>query len=554
MKHPTLFSGLLACLLALTLSAAAGPPAARRILFLGDSITHAGEYVDVIDAALVQSGNDREVLNLGLSSETVSGLSEEGHAGGAFPRPDLHERLDRILAKVKPDLVVACYGMNCGIYLPFDEGRFAKYQDGIKRLREKVAAAGAGMIHLTPPVYDPSPQNAAVKYNEVLDKYSDWLVSQRAAGWQVLDLHSPMKAALEAGRAKDPAFKLAGDGVHPGSEGHRIMAAPVLAAWGLDGVVVKPEVLKLVRERQNLLKLAWLSETGHIRPGVPKGLPIAEAQAKAADITTKLHALVAGGAAPFPGEKSAWNGFDSYKVTVAGQPVTVVVPKEAAPGRPWVWHGEFFGHKPAPDIALLNKGWHAVYMQYPNQFGSPAAVEKWNALYAELTGKYSFGPKPGLVGLSRGGLYVYNWAIANPDKVGGIYADAAVCDFKSWPMGKGKGKGAPGEVANLLKAHGFADEAAALAWPNNPVDRLEPLAKAGVPLLHVYGDADDVVPWQENTGLVAERYKKLGGTITTIAKPGVNHHPHGLEDSSPIVNFFLGVAEKPAAPASKQTP
>ena len=68
---------------------------------------------------------------------------------------------------------------------------------------------------------------------------------------------------------------------------------------------------------------------------------------------------------------------------------------------------------------------------------------------------------------------------------------------------------------------------------------MEPLAKAGVPLLHVYGDADEVVPWEENTGLLAERYRALGGSIQLIGKPGVRHHPHGLEDSTPIIDFIL---------------
>jgi pimeloyl-ACP methyl ester carboxylesterase len=72
----------------------------------------------------------------------------------------------------------------------------------------------------------------------------------------------------------------------------------------------------------------------------------------------------------------------------------------------------------------------------------------------------------------------------------------------------------------------------------NPVDRLSSLARFKVPLLHVYGDADDVVPWDENTGVVAKRYGELGGPITLIAKPGVSHHPHGLEDSTPIIEFI----------------
>jgi acetyl esterase/lipase len=245
---------------------------------------------------------------------------------------------------------------------------------------------------------------------------------------------------------------------------------------------------------------------------------------------------------PFPGKRSTWNGFRRFDFVVDGKPVLVVAPNTAAPGRPWIWHGEFFGHKPEPDIALLKRGFHIVYMQVPDMLGSPKAVEHWNKFYAELTGKYGLAAKPGLVGLSRGGLYCYNWAAANPDKVACIYGDAPVCDFKSWPGGKGKGKGSPRDWKLVLEQYGLADEATALSYAKNPVDNLEPLAKAKVPLLHVYGDVDDVVPWEENTGLIAERYPKLGGEITLIAKKGVGHHPHGLDDPTPIVEFLAKYA------------
>jgi len=240
----------------------------------------------------------------------------------------------------------------------------------------------------------------------------------------------------------------------------------------------------------------------------------------------------------FPGKRTEWNGFDRYDFEVDHRPVLVVVPKQAADGRPWVWHGEFFGHKPAPDIELLKRGFHIVYMSVPDMLGAPAAVAHWNQFYDELTQKRGFAKKAALVGLSRGGLYCFNWATANPDKVACIYADAAVCDFKSWPGGKKKGKGSPRDWNLVLQQYGFASEQEALDYKGNPIDSLASLAKAKVPLLHVYGDADDVVPWDENTGIVADRYKSLGGSITLIAKPGVGHHPHGLEDSTPIVEFI----------------
>ena len=244
-------------------------------------------------------------------------------------------------------------------------------------------------------------------------------------------------------------------------------------------------------------------------------------------------------AAEFPGKLSDWHGFQKYDFVVDGQPVLVVCPTEVASGKPWVWHGEFFGHKPAPDIALLKQGFHIVYMRVPNLFGSPKAVKHWDEFHNVLTKEYGFSTKAALVGLSRGGFYCYNWATANPTRVACIYGDAPALNLKSWPGGKGTGKGSAGEWARVQRVFDFKTEQEAIDYKLNPVDTLGPLAKAGVPLLHVYGDADIVVPWKENTGLIAKRYKELGGEITLISKPGVGHHPHGLTDSTPIVDFIL---------------
>ncbi len=525
----------------------------HRIVFLGDSITYSGQYIELVETYFNTRYPDRriEFLNLGLPSETVSGLSEDGHAGGQFPRPDLHERIGRVLEKTKPDLVIACYGMNDGIYLPFSEERFQKFQDGIKRLRERVMAAGAKIIHVTPPTFDEA-KGGHPGYGNALDRYSDWLLTQRATGWDVADLHGPMNRYLAEHRASDPKFFLASDGVHCADTGHWIIAKQLLLHLGakdltnLDDPQAMlavhpngPQLLKLIQQRQRMTKDAWLTDVRHLRPGMNKGLPLAEAQAKAAEIETQIRQLTA----TFPGKKSQWEGFDRYDFEFNGKPAIVVVPKQALPGKPWAWRGEFFGAFANADIALVGKGFHLVYIGAPNLFGSPEAIAQWNIFYQELTGKYGFAKKVALIGLSRGGLYCYNWASANPDKVACIYADAAVCDFKSWPGGKlknlGKGDGSAAEWQNVLKAFNFKSDAEAIAYEKNPVDNLKPLADAHIPLLHVYGEADSVVPWEENTGVVVERYKKLGGSITLIPKPGIGHHPHGLSDPAPIVSFIM---------------
>jgi lysophospholipase L1-like esterase len=293
----------------------------KRVMFLGDSITYSGEYVEFIETylRLQHPNSSTEFIDLGLPSETVSGLSEPGHAGGSFPRPDLHERLDRVLSKAHPDLIFACYGMNDAIYYPFSEDRFAKFQEGIRKLRAKAAAAGAKVIHLTPPTFDPVPLKGKTLpaglpeyrspfegYNEVLDRYSAWLVQQRDAGWEVIDVHSAMNRFLEARRQINPKFLLASDGVHANAQGHWIIAREILRYFGAPESLVESDsasaltqlspvadqLLKIVQQKQRLLKDAWLTDVGHLRPGMNKGKPLAEAEATALELDEAAKKLV----------------------------------------------------------------------------------------------------------------------------------------------------------------------------------------------------------------------------------------------------------------------
>jgi hypothetical protein len=235
----------------------------------------------------------------------------------------------------------------------------------------------------------------------------------------------------------------------------------------------------------------------------------------------------------------SYHGYARRDWVVDGCEAILVAPHEDAPGRPWIWRAEFFDGFPGVDLALLARGFHLAYIQVGNTFGCPDALAHWDVFYPQLVGEHGLSRKPVLEGISRGGLYIYNWAVYNTDKVGGLYGDAPVCDFKTWPGGFGLGPASPEDWQQLLAAYHFASDAEALAYPGNPVDNLAPLAAAGIPLLHVYGDADDLVRWEENTGVVAERYRALGGEITVIPKPGVGHHPHGLEDPTPIVEWVV---------------
>ncbi len=243
-------------------------------------------------------------------------------------------------------------------------------------------------------------------------------------------------------------------------------------------------------------------------------------------------------AAVFPGRHSRFHGYDQYDFELAGRGCRVVVPQTVADGKPWIWRAQFWGHEPQVDLALLARGYHLVYADVGNSFGSPAAIAHWDKLYEYLRFEHLFADRPVLEGMSRGGLLVFRWAARNADKVACIYVDNPVCDFKSWPAGNGRARGNQREWQRCLEAYGLT-ETEALAYDGNPIDNLAPLAAAEIPLLHVVGQADEVVPVAENTDVVEKRYRDLGGHIEVIRKPGAGHHPHCLEDPTPIIDFIL---------------
>ncbi|MBY0458558.1 MAG: SGNH/GDSL hydrolase family protein, partial [Gemmataceae bacterium] len=170
--------------------------AGKRVVFLGDSNTQAGGYVGLTTYYLekLYPKKDFDIIGLGLASETLSGLSEDGHAGGQFPRPCLFERLDRLLEKARPEIVFACYGMNDGIYLPLDKDRTAAFQKGVTSLIEKCQKAGAKRVFLiTPPIYDFQPKKDEFNYDAVLTEYARWEAELKIDGVTVIDMHTAMR-------------------------------------------------------------------------------------------------------------------------------------------------------------------------------------------------------------------------------------------------------------------------------------------------------------------------------------------------------------------------
>lgn len=244
------------------------------------------------------------------------------------------------------------------------------------------------------------------------------------------------------------------------------------------------------------------------------------------------------------GTSSSWKGFARVDFTFETRAARVVVPPQPAAGYPWVWRARFPDFHAEADMLLLQRGFHIVYLKTDGMLGSPTAMAVWDRFYEHMVSA-GLHPRPALEGVSRGGLFVYGFAARWPQRVACIYADTPVCDFKSWPLGQGTGKGHAATWQRLLQEYDFTQEQA-LAYTGNPVDRLQPLADAKIRLLHIVSLNDRVVPPTENTFVLARRYRQLGGSIDVMEvregteKSSGHHFTH--PDPQRVADFITDAA------------
>ena len=110
---------------------------------------------------------------------------------------------------------------------------------------------------------------------------------------------------------------------------------------------------------------------------------------------------------------------------------------------------------------------------------------------------------------------LYNWAsrAGNSIKVSRIAGIYPVCDLLSYP-GLSRAASAYGMIPDTFLSH---------IKKLNPVDRLISLYEADVRIFHIHGDSDAVVPLAQNSQVIYDRYKALGGDITLIVVHGKGH-------------------------------
>jgi len=228
---------------------------------------------------------------------------------------------------------------------------------------------------------------------------------------------------------------------------------------------------------------------------------------------------------PLPGESFRLNGKEAF----------VILPEKTKAPIAWVWYAPTLRGLPAKSEVwmferFLAKGIAIAGIDVGESYGSPDGRKAFSQLYRHLTTSKNFHPKPCLLARSRGGLMLYNWAVENPEKVSGIAGIYPVCNLESYP-GLKRAAG-----PYHLSTAGLKD---ALAQ-HNPIARLAPLAKARIPILHLHGDSDKVVPHAANTAILATRYRKLGGPIEVELVKGQGHNMwNGWFQSKTLTDFVI---------------
>ena len=236
----------------------------------------------------------------------------------------------------------------------------------------------------------------------------------------------------------------------------------------------------------------------------------------------------------FAPQAQKYHAFDRYEYDFEGHTAIVCLPQQDTDEtKPFIWRTEFFGAFDQADEEMLRRGYVLVHYRIPDLLGCDEAVRKMGRFFAHLVQSWGFCAKTVLFGFSRGGLYAVNFAAAFPDHVAALYLDAPVLDLKSWPAGLGMGLGSAKDTELAYRLYEL-NARTIRSFQRNPIDRVDILTEHHIPVVLVAGEKDRDVPYAENGARLARKYRAAGVTCTRFLKPNCAHHPHSLEDPTPI--------------------
>lgn len=226
---------------------------------------------------------------------------------------------------------------------------------------------------------------------------------------------------------------------------------------------------------------------------------------------------------------------------VAGHTAFVYAAPKPADGKPWVWYaptlkGVSLAQRKLYFESFLHAGISIAGYDLGEVRGAPGSTAKFTVFHDEMVNR-GWSPKPILLGQSRGGLMMLAWATRNPEKLSAFVGIYPVFNLASWPLKNSK--------ASTLADYGLTEaELVARLGEFNPIDHLDGLIKHRVPFFVVHGDSDVVVPYQDNTELLKERYEAAGGSISVKVIPGEGHKvTPSFFECQELVDFVLKQVE-----------
>lgn len=220
-----------------------------------------------------------------------------------------------------------------------------------------------------------------------------------------------------------------------------------------------------------------------------------------------------------------------------GKAVLYTAPKPAE-DKPWLWYAptlkggvSLAGRKMYFD-AFMKAGVSVAGFDIGEVRGAPKSSAKFTEFYDAMV-KRGFSPKPILLGQSRGGIMTLGWAFRNPDKLRAWVGIYPVCNLASWPLKNSKAQ----TLADFAMPEA---ELVAKLKEFNPIDNLQGLLANKVPMFAVHGDNDVVVPYNDNTKLLKERYEAGGGSFSVKIIPGEGHkETPSFFECQELVDFVL---------------
>lgn len=233
--------------------------------------------------------------------------------------------------------------------------------------------------------------------------------------------------------------------------------------------------------------------------------------------------------------ESQWHGFRRIDFIFSDRDALLIFPKKAAAGNPWIQYTEYFDAFPATALMLVERGYHLAFIKNTHRWGDEADYKIKKLFGQFLAETYGLSTRSTLIGMSCGGMIAVHVAARYPDYVEALYLDAPVINLLSCPFALGIGKLDSELYSECLNALDTT-VSQMLAFRGNPLDEFSTLIDARIPVIMVYGESDLTVPYVENGQLLEKAYHEAGCPIRVWGKQNCDHHPHGLEDPTPIVD------------------